>query len=185
MTTREKPIERQEFTSKEKESIYTTEIILPVGIHQGLINTIRNLKDRGEGVPYGSSNVKAFMTDWIMQHDPGFDKLGYEIIQRVEHISKGKRGNNPIALANMWGLLYCEGESAKFHTHWPSTWSGVFYLEIPTDYSGALVFPDLEHYIEPVKNKLVVFEGDVLHGVNSLKSTQERIAISFNFGTAD
>jgi len=178
-------IDINQYATSKKDSIYTTEIILSPGVHNGLIQTIRNLRDGKEGVPYGASNVKAFMTEWRMQDEPGFDKLSHEITQRVEHISKENRGNNPVVLRDMWGLLYCQGESTKFHTHWPSAWSGVFYLEIPSDYSGALMFPDLEHYIEPVKNKLVVFEGDVLHGVNSLKSTQERIAISFNFDKAD
>lgn len=181
MSDREKPIQCEDFTSSEQESVYTTEIVLPTGVHNGLIKTIRNLKEADEGIPYASSNVKAFMTDWRMQDKPGFDMLGHEITTRVTEISKKKRGNNPIVLRDMWGLLYCTGESAVIHNHWPAAWSGVFYLEIPTDYSGALLFPNLEHHIEPVKNQLVIFEARTMHGVHTLKSTQERIAISFNF----
>ena len=57
----------------------------------------------------------------------------------------------------------------------------VFYLTVPSDYAGALMFPDLEHHIEPVTGQLVIFNGSTRHGVNTIKTSQERIAISFNY----
>ena len=63
-------------------------------------------------------------------------------------------------------------------------WSGVFYLAIPTDYAGTLFFPELEYNIEPVTGQLVIFSGDTLHGVKTIQSNGERLAVSFNYHNA-
>ena len=89
--------------------------------------------------------------------------------------------NYSMEISDMWGICYKKNDYTRVHDHWPATWSGTFYLDIPTDYAGTLFFPELEHNIEPVTGQLVIFSGTTKHGVKTIQSNGERLAISFNY----
>ena len=79
----------------------------------------------------------------------------------------------------MWGMIYKKGEYAIEHDHWPTLWSGVYYLKSPKN-SGDLYFPQLKQSFEPKDNMLVLFSGNTRHGVKENLSDEERVAVSFN-----
>jgi len=145
---------------------------------------MRTIKDGGDK-QYRETNVKASMTDWGMQNDPGFAELEQEIASIVNYLPKITRPNDisnfPMEIRNMWGLAYKKNDYTEVHDHWPSIWSGSFYLDIPTDYAGTLFFPELEHNIEPITGQLVIFNGSTLHGVKTIQSNGERLVVSFNY----
>jgi hypothetical protein len=150
-----------------------------------ITNTItRNIKEGGDK-QNRTSNVQAIMTDWNMQKEPGFAELEKEITDIIHYLPNIIRPNDDtfhsMMIGNMWGICYKKNDYTKVHDHWPATWSGTFYLDIPTDYAGTLFFPALEHNIEPVTGQLVIFSGDTLHGVKTIQSNGERLAISFNY----
>ena len=165
------------------DSIFTTNLQIDSTIRDTII---RNIKDGGDK-QNRTSNVQALMTDWKMQKEPGFVALEQEITSIINYIPKiTKPLDNTAALQvmeinSMWGMCYKKNDYTRVHDHWPATWSGTFYLDIPTDYAGTLFFPELEHNIEPVTGQLVIFSGTTKHGVKTIQSNGERLAISFNY----
>jgi Rps23 Pro-64 3,4-dihydroxylase Tpa1-like proline 4-hydroxylase len=170
-------IDIHQYATTQPETVFTTELQIKPEVRDKIIHII----NEGDKQNY-TSNVKACMTDWGMQEQPGFMELEEEFSGIIQHISGIIDGSPPpLQIVNMWGAKYQKGDYTKVHNHWPAVWSGVFYLTVPSDYAGALMFPDLEHHIEPVTGQLVIFNGSTRHGVNTIKSSQERIAISFNY----
>ena len=163
------------FETIKPESIFTS-IIEDDEMNKNIIEQIRKTGD----VQDYKTNVKAYMTDWDMRGKPGFDKLEKIIMDMVNYLSKiyYNRPINP-RVENLWGMIYKKGDYAMVHDHWPSLWSGVYYIEVPNN-SGDLFFPQLKQTMTPKKNQMIVFEGKTRHGVRESLSDKERIAVSFN-----
>ena len=163
------------FETIKPESIFTS-IIEDDEMNKNIIEQIRKTGD----VQDYKTNVKAYMTDWNMSDKPGFDKLEKIIIEMTNYLSKiyYNRPINP-RVENLWGMIYKKGDYAMVHDHWPSLWSGVYYIEVPNN-SGDLFFPQLKQTMTPKKNQMIVFEGKTRHGVRESLSDKERIAVSFN-----
>ena len=161
--------------------IFTTHLKLDSTITDTIIKTIRDGGDKQNR----TTNVKASMTDWQMQEEPGFVELENEIISIIHYLPNiachHYIGDNQFAIEAMWGTCYKKNDYTDIHAHWPAVWSGTFYVDIPTDYAGTLFFPELDHNIEPVTGQLVIFNGNTLHGVKTIQSNSERIAVSFNY----
>jgi hypothetical protein len=163
------------FETIKPESIFTS-IIQDEDMNKSIIDEIRKTGD----VQDYKTNVKAYMTDWDMKGKPGFDKLEKIIIDMTKYLSKiyYNRKIEP-KVSDMWGMIYKKGDYAMVHDHWPSLWSGVYYIEVP-DNSGDLYFPQLKQTMTPKNNQVIVFEGKTRHGVRESLSDKERIAVSFN-----
>jgi len=162
------------------DNIFTTHLKLDSTIIDTIIKTIRDGGDKQNN----KTNVKATMTDYFMQKEPGFVELENEITSIINYLPQIIMPNvfgGTMNIADMWGMCYKKNDYTEVHNHWPAVWSGTFYLDIPTDYAGTLFFPKLEHNIEPVTGQLVIFNGTTLHGVKTIKSNSERLAVSFNY----
>ena len=178
-------IDLQQYSRQDSsEDIFTAHLKLDSTIKDTIIRTIRDGGDKQNR----KTNVKATMTNWDMQKEPGFAELEKEltsIINYLPEIPNHYGSGSPAAMEidGMWGLLYKKNDYTDVHSHWPAVWSGVLYLDIPTDYAGTLFFPELEHNIEPVTGQLVIFRGSTMHGVKTFQSNGERLAVSFNYNT--
>ena len=177
-------IASQHFPLQGADSIFTTALQISTATKDTIIQTIRDSGDKANN-PVGAN---ACMTDLFMQNTPGFTELEKEINSVVEYlpnlIPNCMTTPFEVGITNMWGILYKKNDYIKVHNHWPSIWSGVFYLDIPKDYAGTLFFPELEHNIEPLTGQLVIFSGSTKHGVETIKSNGERLAVSFNYMAA-
>ena len=80
----------------------------------------------------------------------------------------------------MWATEYSGGQGCKFHTHRNerADMTAVYYLKVG-DESGSLVFPDEGITIEPRENYFVLFDTNLVHGVEP--SLDGRICLSMNF----
>ena len=179
-------IEIQEFPAyRQHDLIFNSHLTLDPTIKNTIIKTIKDGGDKQNR----QSNVQACMTDWNMQAEPGFAELEKEIASIINYLPTlspyhmiGARGQSEhMTITSMWGMLYKKNDYTKVHRHWPAIYAGVFYLDIPKDYAGTLFFPDLEHNIEPITGQLVIFSGNTRHGVETIKSNGERLAVSFNY----
>ena len=161
------------------DNVFTSHLQIDSTIIDTIIRTIKEGGDKQNR----TSNVKAIMTEWYMQKEPGFVALEQEIASIINYIPNIIPGlfNGPMEIASMWGMCYTKNDYTNVHNHWPATWSGTFYLDIPTDYAGTLFFPELEHTIEPITGQLVIFSGITKHGVKTIQSNGERLAVSFNY----
>lgn len=170
-----KEIVQHNFTSYKPESIFTTYL----DKEDIKTNIIDEIKKSGDKQDY-KTNVKAYMTDWNMADKPGFKELQDYIINTCHYLnSLYYRKTVDLQVSNLWGMIYKKDDYAIVHDHWPALWSGVYYLRAPKG-SGDLVFPQLKQRIRPKDNLLVLFRGDVRHGVEENETDNERICVSFN-----
>ena len=177
-------IELQEFRIFEAyTNIFTAHLTIDPTIKDTITRTIKDGGDKQNR----ETNVKASMTDWQMQKEPGFVELEKEIASIINYLPEIFNPNDDtfrllsMEIEHMWGMVYKKDDYTNIHNHWPSVWSGSFYLDIPTDYAGTLFFPELDHNIEPITGQLVIFNGSLLHGVRTIQSNSERLAVSFNY----
>ena len=163
------------FTTIKPVSIFTTKIINP-DMNDKLTEQIRKSGDKQDY----KTNVKAYMTDWVMTGLPGFDTFEKHVLDITKFLSKKyyNREINP-RLSDLWGMIYKKGDYAITHDHWPALWSGVYYIKAPEN-SGALLFPQLKQKIIPTDNMLIIFDGATRHGVGENLSDEERVAVSLN-----
>lgn len=153
------------------------------------------------------SNINGYQSrNFLNQFDnPYTEKLFFDITDVIYKILKEvyktnfKHGH----ISYWYNINYRYGYNIQ-HTHPNSLISGVFYLKVPEN-SGNIVFvrPDSElgelhnldkigvtncytncsYYSRAEENKLILFPSYVPHHVEQNQSDQERISISFNFGS--
>lgn len=125
------------------------------------------------------SNVKAdYVSSWISHKEsPKFTPLCNLVISCCEEVSK-KYFNTELkfAIYNCWGMIYENGDHAVKHSHFPSTFAAVVYIDID-DEGSPIVFED-ELTIEPRAGSLIIFPALLHHYVPPTKS--RRIVIAMN-----
>ena len=163
------------FKSEKPVSIFTTQLIDP-DMSSKIEEEIRKTGDKQDY----KTNVKAYMTDWNMHDKPGFDTLEKQVKTICNFLSK-KYYNRALnaRVSDMWGMIYKKGEYAIEHDHWPTLWSGVYYIKAPKN-SGDIVFPHIKQQITPQDNMMIIFDGSTRHSVKENLSDEERVAVSFN-----
>tara|TARA_R110001592_G_scaffold65009_3_gene199710 strand:- start:5056 stop:5697 length:642 start_codon:yes stop_codon:yes gene_type:complete len=130
-----------------------------------------------------SSNVKAQMTEWIMNDKPGFDLLAKYISNMAKEVSLLQYNRKILPnITDMWGMKYKSEEYAVPHDHWPAIWSCVYYVNAPKEAPG-LFFPEMgeqggERQLE--QGLLVMFPGHTKHGVRPKKFKGYRYVVSAN-----
>ena len=165
------------FKTIKPQSIFVTDVVDPV-MNEDIVKVIRKSGDKQDY----KTNVKAYMTDWDISNKPGFKQLTKHIISITKYLSEKyyHRKDTKLRIDNMWGMIYKRDEYAMVHDHWPSIWSGVYYINVPDNGGSDLYFPQLKTSLSPKENQMVIFDGYLRHGVKPNKSDKERIAVSFN-----
>jgi len=79
----------------------------------------------------------------------------------------------------MWGMKQSSGEVFTTHDHWPAMWAFTYYLNPPKDAAG-LYFPEHDKEIPIEHGLLILFKGDVLHGVRESTYEGYRYCIAGN-----
>ena len=73
-------------------------------------------------------------------------------------------------------MHYREGEEAVWHDHWPSDFSGSYYVDVEEDSSPIVFDGGIE--IQPTNGIMMIFPSTLRHKVPPTK--KERIVIGFN-----
>ncbi len=143
-------------------------------------------------------NMGAIMTEWVFNHDY-FKEIELTLkgiisnlpsVAREHHNSSNPRFDNLIAHCNhddglsldlsaIWGQIYGKGSYQVSHTHLPSHWSFVLFVNCPKG-SSPLIFGDNDLEITPNPGCAVVFPGWVRHYVPKNLATG-RSVVSGNF----
>ena len=136
-----------------------------------------------------TSNVYAWHSGYRTHTQTNvFDQLIKVIEQRVDLVM---RSDNNRALKDFtmypkvvdsWAIIYEKDDHTKWHNHTPANYSVVYYAHATKD-SAPLVFKktkDANVEIEPLTNKLVVFNGYTNHMVPKLDNENQRICFAAN-----
>lgn len=149
---------------------------------------IINFIDGSEDQQNHKTHAKALMTSWDVSKEKGFDQLCVYVQNAVYQASLNKYGEgvlkqiNKFDIVSMWGLKYSSEDFATEHTHYPSLWSGCFYLNVPENCPNIeFLCGDTVWREVPITNGLlIIFEGNTMHRVRKTKFDGYRYAVSFN-----
>lgn len=124
------------------------------------------------------SNVKAWHSSWDTHHKSMDYKPIIDLVMScVEFIAKDFFNcTSKFKLFNFWVMIYEEGEYTVPHTHFPSTFACVYYVDVEEGCSPIVFENNLEVY--PENGLLVIFPAVLKHEVPPTKG--KRIAISMN-----
>ena len=138
------------------------------------------------------SNVGGYQSTLIEPED-----MPSRLKQCIDHYTH--KINDTVSMAHWWINVNGEGHFNSTHDHYDRTppvspigMSGVYYISIPDDNMGDIVFQgtimrsnptlyDPPIRISPMTNKLVLFPSDCFHSVEPNMSHQSRMSISFNY----
>ena len=160
---------------------------------------ILDIKEKNpEGVK--KSNFGGWQSGNYKKFPEAFGLIGKKIDSIVK--SCAKQINVPeLSLGSYWSNVNTYGDYNKLHNHRGSILSGVFYVDVPDENMGNIVFqrsddiayylPTLENYnnftgqtasYKPESGKVLIFPSWLKHQVEGSRSEQQRISISFNYG---
>jgi len=131
-------------------AVFTTILEDHVELNKYLKQVI--LKHRQNNPETTNSNVKAWHSSWIThQENPKFQPLVDLTLNACKFISAGyyECNNAEYAMINMWAMMYEDSDWTKRHSHVPSDYAAVYYV-------------DVEPGCAPV-----IFESVVKDGVNN------------------
>ena len=123
------------------------------------------------------TNVRDLMTSYTyFNHDDEFSKVLQGFIKYIDARIKFNR----YVLQDSWGYCIRTGAKTIMHTHKPSIWSGVVYLN---DHPQTLDFPEIKRKIKPEKGKFALFSSFLNHGCKKSKSKDTKWGLSFNLSS--
>jgi len=149
---------------------------------------IINFIDGCEDQQNYETHAKALMTSWNVSKEKEFEQLCVYVKNAVYQASLNKYGNiahinvEGFDIVSMWGLKYSSNDYATEHNHYPSLWSGCFYLNVPENCPNIeFLCGDTVWREVPITNGLlIIFEGNAMHRVRKTQFDGYRYAVSFN-----
>jgi len=167
-----------------------------------LILYVSKLREQDTGV--SKSNVGGWQSH-SFQHfsDEPLKWLRQQVVQTATESLRqfvGKKSHFEIHMDGAWFNINQAEEWNTPHTHLPSRWSGVFYIDIDdsadADHGGNIIFIDpislgpsfrnpINSFAKPRSGLMLIFPGYLTHMVEPHKSPRDRISFSFNFRTSE
>ena len=148
------------------------------------------------------TNVNGWHSQTDMNHKKEYEPLIKELFQMQNEIIQEEYLDMEPRLGNMWANINPPGGYNNSHIHPNSLFSGVYYIKGQPN-SGRLSLmdprPGVQHcmptrtkeklprelwretYYDPVPGRLIMFPSWMWHKVESNKSNDIRISVSFNF----
>ena len=148
------------------------------------------------------TNMNGWHSQTDMNHKKEYEPLIKELFQMQNEIIQEEYLDMEPRLGNMWANINPPGGYNNSHIHPNSLFSGVYYIKGQPN-SGRLSLmdprPGVQHcmptrkkeklprelwretYYDPVPGRLIMFPSWMWHKVESNKSNDIRISVSFNF----
>jgi len=148
------------------------------------------------------TNMNGWHSTTDMHKIPIFKPLVDELFKMQFEIFNEEWLNSEPLLGNMWANINPPGAFNRPHIHPNSHFSGVYYIKAPKN-SGSLVCSEprsgahmvmptrkegrppkhlwREVHLEPITGRVIMFPSWLWHSVETNKSDDIRISVSFNF----
>jgi len=133
-----------------------------------------------------TSNVKAcYMSPWKSHLlNNKLLPLCQEVIRLAKHVSI-QRWNTDIEALNLdfmiadcWGVIYESSDKTIAHSHFPSDFAAVMYLE--ADEESAPIIFEHQLVVKPKSKTLVMFPGNMVHEVPENQGHRVVVAMNLN-----
>jgi len=132
------------------------------------------------------SNVKSvYMSPWKSHLlNPKFQPLCQEAIERAKLVSKTywntdvQALNQDFMIADCWGVIYEQTDQTANHSHYPSDFACVIYLEAD-EHCAPIVF-ESRLQVQPRRNTMIMFPGYLMHYVPQNHARRMIVAMNLN-----
>jgi len=111
--------------------IFTTILADRVEFNKYLKQVI--LEHRQNNPETTKSNVKAWHSSWMThKENPKFQPLADRVLDACKFISRGyfQCQTTEYGILNLWAMMYEESEYTVRHSHYPSDYSAVYYVDV-------------------------------------------------------
>ncbi len=111
--------------------IFTTILADHVEFNKYLKQVI--LEHRQNNPETTKSNVKAWHSSWMThKENPKFQPLADRVLDACKFISRGyfQCQTTEYGILNLWAMMYEESEYTVRHSHYPSDYSAVYYVDV-------------------------------------------------------
>ncbi len=138
--------------------------------HWSLKRDLVRFLENHHDVQNRETNVKATMTDWIMNWNS----------QPVDDFKKFiLSSTNSKTISNFWANIYRKGDYTIEHDHKPHQKSVVYFLKSEPNFSPLILDSD-PSIIKPLEGRMVIFPGSLKHSVPAHFSDETRITLAAN-----
>ena len=165
-----------------------------------LTRDIINWSKQDKGV--SKTNYNGWHSTTDMGNKPEYQQLVTELLRMQKEIYDNEHIARHAVLGNMWANINPPGGMNMPHLHPNALFSGVYYVKAPINSGrlklmeprpGAQVMmptkkpgnPSIDFWkdvhIEPTVGRIIMFPAWLWHGVETNKSNDIRISVSFNF----
>lgn len=132
------------------------------------------------------SNVKAvYMSPWKSHLlNDKLNPLCHEVIRLAKSVSLSYWNtdlaalNQDFMIADCWGVIYDQTDKTIAHSHYPSDFAAVMYLD--ADEQCAPIIFDRKLLVQPKPNTLIMFPGYLLHEVPENQGRRTIVAMNLN-----
>ena len=144
-------------------------------INEKLFYIIQDLGSGSTGV--NPKEAHCTMTDWDLYTSQEHVKTMVDWVQRIID-DQFNPPEHDFKTVETWAVTYKEGEDIDWHSHGISSYSFVYYVNVPEG-SSPLLFQNPEGIIDPKPGKVVIFESRLKHKVPP-NNCNGRCAVSGN-----
>ena len=180
--------------------IYVKDLPNPEKLNSYLEKHIVEWSNQDKGV--SKTNVKGWHSQTDMNNKPEYKPLIQELFTMQNEINQEEHLDIKPRLGNMWANINYPGGYNQMHLHPNSLFSGAYYIKASPN-SGRLGLMDprpgfqqnmptrkpgklprelwRDAYYDPIPGRIIMFPAWMWHKVESNKSNDIRISVSFNF----
>ncbi len=169
------------------------------------IDEIRATTPNGRPDSWSCDVYTTISNNFLLHQRPGFRRLNRHFVDNAERYGRAldlPMDTHGVQMDMCWLNAYRRGHSQERHTHINYVFSGIYYLKAPPGASKLMIHAptanvmmtprvreqtDLNtHYmeIEPEEGMMLIFSGNLRHGVRASNIDEERISIAMNANLA-
>ena len=176
-------------------AVFTTILDDHVELNKYLKEVI--LEHRQNNPESTKSNVKAWHSSWITHREnPKFQPLVDRVIDACKFISAGYYECDDIEyqVLNLWAMMYEDTEWAKRHSHFPSDFAAVYYVDVEPG-CAPVIFESVVKdgvngnnqplILQPQNGMLAIWPAILHHEVPPTKGRRMCISMNIEKGESD
>lgn len=165
------------------------------------IDEVRATTPNGRPGSWSCDVYTTISNNFLLHERPGFRRLNQHFVDNAERYGRAldlPMDTHGVQMDMCWLNAYRRGHSQERHTHINYVFSGIYYVKAPPGASKLMIHAptanvmmtppvreqtDLNtHYmeIEPEEGMMLIFSGNLRHGVRASNIDEERISIAMN-----
>ena len=165
------------------------------------VDEIRASTPNGRPVSWSCDVYTTIGNNYLLHDRPGFQRLNRHFVENAERYGTAldyPMRTHKVQIDMCWLNAYRRGHSQERHTHINYVFSGIYYLKAPPGASKLMIHAPTANVmmtppvreqtelnttfveIEPEEGMMLIFTGNLRHGVRASDIDQERISISMN-----